>query len=86
VLTVILLALFPVTFLGAATRLLHHGQSFAPPVAFSFLVDPGDKEVVKGETVSIRVRVEGEPQSAVALSQQTGRPGGVRDTHAPRDT
>jgi hypothetical protein len=69
-LALLLLAVFPSTFLGAAARLLHHDQSFAPPVAFSFLVEPGDKEVVKGETVSIRVRVEGEQLTSITLSSK----------------
>ncbi len=69
-LALLLPAVFPSTFLGAATRLLHHGQSFVPPAAFSFHVDPGDKEVVKGEPVTVRVRVDGEQLPAITISSK----------------
>jgi len=68
--SVLLLVLFPATFSGAAIRLLHHSQSFVPPTTLRFVVDPGDKEVLKGANVSIRVRVEGESRTIIALSSK----------------
>lgn len=58
------LVLFP----AAANRLWHYGESFAPPLPFRFMVEPGNKEVVKGATVPITVRVDGEPQKRITLA------------------
>lgn len=66
----LLLLIFPGTFLGSAFRLLNYDRSFVAPVAFTFIVNPGDKEVVKGETVPVLVRVEGEPQRQIILSNK----------------
>jgi len=43
-------SLFPTSFFGAADRLFHYNEAFASPAPLPFIVDPGDKEVVKGET------------------------------------
>jgi len=66
----LILMLFPGTFFGSAFRLLNYGQSFTAPDVFSFVVNPGDKEVVKGETVPVVVRVVGEPQRQIVLSSK----------------
>ena len=55
---------------GSAYRLLNYNQSFAEPVPFMFVVKPGDKEVVKGQTISIIVRINGQPQQHVFLSSK----------------
>jgi hypothetical protein len=49
----------PSSFLGSAYRLWHNGDVFAMPVPFRLLVTPGDKEIIKGESVRITVRAEG---------------------------
>lgn len=66
----VLLALFlvaPASFLGSAYRLLHTGEIFAAPVPFHLLVEPGNKEIIKGESVNILVRVVGAAPEVLTL-------------------
>lgn len=58
---VLLFVVFPTSFFGSANRLWHYGDSFAAPLPFRFIVEPGNKEVVKGAAVPITIRIEGEP-------------------------
>ncbi|MGA9115910.1 MAG: DUF4175 family protein [Bacteroidota bacterium] len=77
--------LFPGPMGDAALRLFHHSRVFLAPPPFRFLVEPGSREVVKGESVEILVRVEGGRPAAVRLEtrprgqevseEQTLRPG-----------
>ncbi len=52
---------FPSSFVGSAERLWHYNTSFTPPQPFRLTVEPGNSEIVKGASVQIVVRVEGEP-------------------------
>ncbi len=56
---VLLFVVAPGSFLGSAYRLWHTGEAFAAPAPFRLLVEPGDREVIKGESVHIVARVEG---------------------------
>jgi hypothetical protein len=49
--------LFPISFSGAAYRLIHCTREFAPPPKYLFKVTPGNKEIVKGENVPIQFKV-----------------------------
>lgn len=65
----IVLAVFlPTTFLGSLHRLINYNASFESPAPFKLVVEPGNKDVVKGETVRLTVRVEGMPQKEIILS------------------
>ena len=55
--TILVVCLFPTSFSGAAYRLIHFTREFAPPPKYSFEVSPGNKEIVKGENVAVRVKV-----------------------------
>lgn len=66
--SVCLFVLFPTMFFGAAYRLLHFNEAFAAPVSFRFVVDPGNKEVVKGESVPVRIRVEGAAFDEISIA------------------
>lgn len=66
----ILIVLFPTAFLGAAHRLIHHSEAFTVPPPFRFIVEPGDREVIKGGAVPVRVRVEGASLAEITLSVQ----------------
>jgi len=60
--------------LSAAQRVLHHQESFDVPARFHFLVDPGNREVVKGESVTLVIRAEGEqPAGVVLATRPTGQ-------------
>ncbi len=67
VLVILFLVIFPASFVGSANRLWHYSDSFAQPLPFRFVVEPGNKEVVKGAPVPITIRVEGEPQKKITL-------------------
>jgi Domain of unknown function (DUF4175) len=67
---ILLLMIFPEPFLGSATRLWNYRQSFAAPPRVSFLVAPGDAEVIKGQTVRLVVRIQGEPQHHLVLTSR----------------
>jgi hypothetical protein len=54
---ILVVCLFPTSFSDAAYRLIHFTREFAPPPKYSFEVSPGNKEIVKGENVAVRVKV-----------------------------
>ncbi|MDX1545810.1 MAG: DUF4175 family protein, partial [Rhodothermales bacterium] len=56
----------PSVFLGASGRLLAPGEHFQRPAPFSLSVEPGDVDLVKGETLEIVIRAEG-PEGPGAL-------------------
>ncbi|HTP12330.1 MAG TPA: hypothetical protein VMM37_01830, partial [Bacteroidota bacterium] len=62
---VLLLAVFPASLPEAGYRLAHFGTEFTPPPRYTFDVSPGNKEIIKGESVGIRVRLT----STVEFSQ-----------------
>ena len=67
---ILLFVLFPTPFFGSAYRLWHYDQTFAAPAPFSLVVEPGNREVVKGGNVTVVVRVEGaQPQGIVLASR-----------------
>lgn len=53
----VLLLSFPVSLSDAVFRLIHYAQEFAPPAQYYFEITPGNKEIVKGENVDVRVKV-----------------------------
>jgi hypothetical protein len=44
-------------FAEAAGRLWNHGKEFERPAPFTIVVEPGNVDIVKGESVSIRARI-----------------------------
>ncbi|HEY6951064.1 MAG TPA: DUF4175 family protein [Bacteroidota bacterium] len=54
---VLLFVVFPASIPGAYFRLAHFNTEFVPPPKYLFNVSPGNKEVVKGEEVKIRVQL-----------------------------
>jgi hypothetical protein len=77
-----LLALLLPRDLGqAAYRLMHFRQPFSPPAAFSLQVEPGNRDIVKGESVEVVVRVRGVTREPVEVLM---RPDGqvTTDTYA----
>ncbi len=64
----------------ASYRLMHFRQPFSPPAAFSLLVEPGSRDIVKGESVEVIVRVQGATREPVeALMRPDGQV--TIDTH-----
>ena len=69
----VFIGISPVGFLGSANRLWNHGTVFAAPLPFVLSVEPGDREIVRGEDVHIVVRAEGaQPREVVLTSRHEG--------------
>jgi hypothetical protein len=67
VMIVLLFLISPSHFGAAVYRLAHYDREFAVPRAFTLMIEPGDVEAVRGDSVTVRVTVEGEAQSQVSL-------------------
>lgn len=68
---ILLSMIVPVTLRETSYRLMHFSESFAAPLPFTFEILPGDKEVVKGESVDIIVRLRGEQKKNIELYTRT---------------
>ncbi len=64
---VLLFMVAPGSFLGSAYRLWHTDEAFSAPAPFRLLVEPGNREVIKGESVRIIARAEGGAPENVEL-------------------
>lgn len=58
----------PGALLGSAYRLWHFGEAFAAPMPFRLFVSPGNAELLKGGTMVIAVRAEGNAPDHVVVS------------------
>jgi len=67
VILTILLLIFPSSLTNASYRLLHPSMDFAKDLGLTFEVLPGDKEVVKGETVRLSAKVRGAEVDEIAV-------------------
>jgi len=66
----VLCVLFPGTFVESARRLFLYNQVFAAPAPFTFVVEPGNATVTKGDAVTITVHVLGQtPKDLVIASK-----------------
>jgi len=64
----------PSGFLGSLYRVVHYDVSFASPLPVRFLVEPGNTDAVRGQTVPITIRTEGKPvQNISLLTRQKGQ-------------
>ncbi len=79
-LAALLAILLPRDLGQASYRLMHFRQPFSPPAAFSLHVEPGNRDIVKGESVEVIVRVQGATHEPVEAQM---RPDGqvTFDTH-----
>lgn len=58
-------------FTSASSRLLQFGKNFIPPPKFSFIVQPGDAKVTKGDNILITVKVAGPKPTEVKLGTKS---------------
>ena len=66
--------LSPSSFISSADRLVHFDEALATPAPFQLLVEPGNAEVVRGETVAVSVSVVGTmPETAALFMKQEGQ-------------
>ena len=54
---ILIFLMFPASISGAAYRLIHFTKEFTPPPKYQIELSPGNKEIVKGENVDVRVKV-----------------------------
>jgi hypothetical protein len=70
----ILFLITPGAVLDSLFRLVHYDTEFSPPQSFTLYIEPGDVEVVRGDSVRIVVRAEGDIQTPVLLlTRQEGQ-------------
>lgn len=58
-------------FGSAAYRLINFRTSFEAPPKFVFYISPGNKEITKGDNVSIKIRVAGKQPEEIILSTKS---------------
>jgi len=64
----------PAGFFGSLQRIMNFNQSFAAPLAIQFVVEPGNIDAVRGQTVPVTIRVSGKPVDELTLlTRQTGQ-------------
>lgn len=70
------LLLAPATFLNASERLLAPATAFDRPAPFQLTVTPGSTQLVRGDSLRIRIEATGERPSKMVLRRRdsTGRP------------
>ena len=60
-------AMLPTTMGGAFWRVMQFRTDFAPPAPFEFIVEPGDVEAVKGETLQLRATTTASEQPDITF-------------------
>ena len=63
----VFLLVAPSAFLGASERLLAPGTTFQQPAPFTINVYPGDVRLVRGDSLALSVRAQGEVPSTLTL-------------------
>ncbi len=72
--TFVLCSLFFISIPGlssASSRLLQFGKDFIPPPKFSFVVQPGNAKVTKGDNLLITVKVTGQKPNEIMLGTKS---------------
>jgi len=59
------------SLLGSLYRVVRFTQAFTPPPAFTFEVFPGNKEITKGQSVEVRVKVHAAALSIPEIQERT---------------
>ena len=70
-------ALFPNSLSGGLYRILHFRSDFSPEPKYGFIIIPGSKEIIKGDTVPVTIRVVPAMPSLVQIPKElkfTSRP------------
>lgn len=71
---VLMFVIPPFGFYGSFDRILHFGTSFASPRMIELSIEPGNIDVVRGQSVSVTVRVQGAPVKSLSLyTREHGR-------------
>lgn len=63
---------FPTTYNGALDRLTNYNTEYLKPAPFTLTIAPGDRRLIRGDSVEIVVRAAGIPPRTIKLSLQVG--------------
>jgi hypothetical protein len=63
-------AVFPGSLSGGLYRIVHFRTDFSPPPKYSFIIAPGSREIVKGESVAVTVHVVPAASSLVQVPKE----------------
>ena len=83
---VVVMLLAPAAFVGSMNRLWNYGEAFASPQPFTFRVEPGDREVVKGESVTVIVHADGAAPDQIVLRSRREGESVSEEEHLNRDS
>jgi hypothetical protein len=71
---VLVLVISPSGFFTSLYRIAHFQESFASPLPVRFVIDPGNVNAIRGQSVPITVRTEGKAVSSISFnSRQQGQ-------------
>ncbi len=70
-LAVILLNVFAPSFGGAYYRLLNYGKEFKAPPKYSFVVEPGNTTITKGDNLLVKVKLKGGKKEEITLKKKS---------------
>lgn len=85
-LTAAAFAMFPSGMPQALYRVMHFGTEFAPPAPFEFIVLPGDREAVKGETIVLRAKTSLARQPEISFHLRDNGQSGFDAVKAGQDS
>ena len=63
--SILVIIISPTSFFSAFNRMLHYDKIFDSQTRFVFHIEPGNKEIVRGENVPVKISIE---ESGIALS------------------
>ena len=66
----IVLVFFVPSLQSAAIRLINYNKNYSPPPKFVFEISPGNKEITKGDNITITVKVVGEQPKEISLLEK----------------
>jgi len=75
---IILSGIFISPFKDSFTRIINPGKEFPVPLPFSILVNPGDKEIVKGDNLTILADIAGDHPEVLTVNLQYEKDNSIR--------
>jgi DNA repair exonuclease SbcCD ATPase subunit len=67
----IILVFFVPSLHSAAIRFLNYNKNYTPPPKFVFEIDPGNKELTKGDNITITIKAVGEQPKEIYLLEKS---------------
>ncbi len=67
----IVLVFFIPSLHSATIRFLNYNKNYSPPPKFVFEIDPGNKEITKGDNITITIKAVGEQPKEISLLEKS---------------